>query len=285
VYSLFIGRWQVRELHEGHRKLIDTVLAEGKPVVIAVRDTKISEKNPYTTDERIRMIRKAYEGNEFVKVIAIPDISEVCYGRDVGWSIREIRLDSDTEAISATKVRGNEATKRGVGFTLWFTGLPCSGKSTVADAVTEKLNQAKEKVERLDADKIRKTLWPELGYSKQDRDENIRRAAWLANILTKNNVAVVASFISPYKEVRRRIRQEIGDFIEIYVKCPVGVCVQRDTRGMYRKALAGEIKDFTGVSAPYEEPQNPEVVVETDREPLETCVKRVMDKLNEMGYL
>lgn len=171
------------------------------------------------------------------------------------------------------------------GFTAWFTGLPCSGKSTIADAAAEELRQMGLKVERLDADIIRKHLWRELGYSKEDRDENIRRAAYLAQLLTRNGIAVLTSFISPYQETRDYARKQIGDFVEIYVKCPVEVCIQRDSRGMYRKALAGEISSFTGVSAPYEEPLNPEVTIESDREPVKQSVAKVIAKLKELGYI
>ena len=171
------------------------------------------------------------------------------------------------------------------GFTAWFTGLPCSGKSTIADATAEELRQMGLKVERLDADIIRKHLWRELGYSKEDRDENIRRAAYLAQLLTRNGIAVLTSFISPYQETRDYARKQIGSFVEIYVKCPVEICIQRDRRGMYRKALAGEILNFTGVSDPYEEPLNPEVIIESDREPVKQSVARVIAKLKELGYI
>lgn len=176
-------------------------------------------------------------------------------------------------------------SKNEKGFTVWFTGLPCSGKSTIADAVAEELKKEKLKVERLDADIIRKHLWRELGYSKEDRDENIRRVTYLAQLLTRNGVAVLTSFISPYRELRNYARQKIGDFVEVYVKCPVEVCMQRDTRGMYKKALAGEIHDFTGVSDPYEEPLHPEVLIESDKELLAQSVGRVMVKLKEFGYI
>ncbi len=171
------------------------------------------------------------------------------------------------------------------GFTIWFTGLPCSGKSTVADAVAEELRKERLKVERLDADIIRRHLWRELGYSKEDRDENIRRVAYLAQLLTRNGVAVLTSFISPYQELREHARRQIGDFVEVYVKCPVEVCMQRDDRGMYKKALAGEIHNFTGISDPYEEPLHPEVLIESDKEPLAQSVGRVMAKLKEFGYI
>lgn len=171
------------------------------------------------------------------------------------------------------------------GFTLWFTGLPCSGKSTIADVVAKELRKMGLKAERLDGDIIRKHLWKELGFSKEDRDENIRRAAFLAGLLTRNGIAVLTSFISPYRELRDYARREIGDFVEIYVKCPVEVCIQRDTRGMYQKALAGEIPNFTGVSDPYEEPLNPELVIESDKELLTESVTKVITKINELGYI
>jgi len=148
------------------------------------------------------------------------------------------------------------------GITIWFTGLPCSGKSTIADSLAERLKQKGVKVQRLDADIIRKHLWKELGYSKEDRDENIRRASYL-----------------------KHARQEVGSFMEVYVKCPVEVCIQRDTRGLYKKAMAGEISNFTGISDPYEEPTNPEVLIESDKETLEESIAKVMDKLKELKYI
>lgn len=171
------------------------------------------------------------------------------------------------------------------GFTLWFTGLPCSGKSTIADAVAEELREKGLKAERLDADIIRRHLWRELGYSKEDRDENIRRVTFLAKLLTRNGIAVLASFVSPYRELRAHARKEIGDFVEVYVKCPLEVCMERDTRGMYKKALAGEIENFTGISDPYEEPLDAEVMIESDKEPLRESVAKVTAKLKELGYV
>ena len=171
------------------------------------------------------------------------------------------------------------------GVTLWFTGLPSSGKSTIASALAQELKETGHKVERLDADIIRKHLWKELGYTKEDRDENIRRVTYLAKLLTRNGIITITSFISPYRELREYARKDIGDFVEIYVKCPVEVCIQRDTRGMYEKALAGEIPNFTGVSDPYEEPLNPEVLIESDKESLEESVTKVIAKIKELGYI
>lgn len=182
-------------------------------------------------------------------------------------------------------IRWGQAKTYPKGVTIWFTGLPCSGKSTIADALPERLKRRGLKVQRLDADIIRKHLWKDLGYSKEDRDENIRRAAYLAKLLTESGIVTITSFISPYQELREQAREEIGNFVEVYVKCPVEVCIQRDTRGLYKKAIAGEISNFTGISDPYEEPVNPEVLIESDKETLEESVAKVMDKLKELKYI
>lgn len=171
------------------------------------------------------------------------------------------------------------------GFTLWFTGLPCSGKSAVADRVAEILREQGLKVERLDGDIVRKNLTRDLGFSREDRNENIRRVTFVAKLLTRNGVAVLTSFISPYREIRAQSRQEIGNFIEVYAKCALEVCIQRDIKGMYKKAMKGEIKEFTGISDPYEEPLNPEILLETDKKSLEESAQKVLKRLEELGYL
>jgi len=171
------------------------------------------------------------------------------------------------------------------GFTLWFTGLPCSGKSAVADRVAAILKDRGLRVERLDGDIVRRELTRDLGFSKKDRDENIRRVTFVTKLLSRNGVAVLTSFISPYREMRDHARQEATNFLEVYAKCPVDVCMQRDVKGMYQKAIRGEIKEFTGVSDPYEEPLNPEIVLETDKETLEQSVDKVLAKLGELGYI
>jgi adenylylsulfate kinase len=171
------------------------------------------------------------------------------------------------------------------GVTLWFTGLPCSGKSAIADIVAEKLKAQGLRAERLDGDIVRQDLTRDLGFSKADRDENIRRVTFVAKLLARNGVAVLVSFISPYREMRDRARQQVRNFVEIYVKCPVEVCAQRDVKGMYQKAMRGEIKEFTGVNDPYEEPLHPELVLETDKETLDQSVEKTMAKIKELGYL
>jgi adenylyl-sulfate kinase len=138
-----------------------------------------------------------------------------------------------------------------IGFTLWFTGLPCSGKTAVANRVAAILKDRGLSVERLDGDVVRQDLTRDLGFSKKDRDENIRRVTFVTKLLSRNGVAVLTSFISPYREMRDRARREVTNFVEIYAKCPVEVCMERDIKGMYQKAIRGEIKEFTGVSDPY----------------------------------
>lgn len=170
------------------------------------------------------------------------------------------------------------------GVTVWFTGLPCSGKTTIADKVAEILKAEEYRVERLDGDIVRKGLTSDLGFSKQDRDENIKRVTFVAKLLTRNGVIVLSTFVSPYRERRQLTRQDIGAFIEVYARCPIEECMKRDVKGMYRKALAGEIKDFTGVDDPYEEPLNPELILDTDKETVEESANKVLMKLRELGY-
>ncbi len=185
--------------------------------------------------------------------------------------------------MESTKILKKSCDQKG--FTVWFTGLPCSGKSAVADRVAEILRARGLKVERLDGDIVRQSLTRDLGYSREDRNENIRRVTFVAKLLTRNGVAVLTSFISPYRDIRAHARQEIGSFIEVYTKCPLEVCIRRDVKGMYEKAMRGEIKEFTGISDPYEEPVEPEILLETDKETLEESAAKVIRRLEELGYL
>ena len=171
------------------------------------------------------------------------------------------------------------------GFTLWFTGLPCSGKTVLADAVAEELRSIGMKVERLDGDIVRKSLTKDLGFTEEDRNMNIERVTFVAKLLTRNGVAVLASFVSPYNKIRTYSRNEIGDYILVYVKCSLDECENRDVKGMYAKARAGEIKDFTGIDHPFEEPNEVEIIVETDKQTVEESKEIILDALNKMGYL
>lgn len=171
------------------------------------------------------------------------------------------------------------------GFTLWFTGLSGSGKTTVAKIVEQKLLERDLKVERLDGDIVRQALTRDLGFSKEDRDKNIERITFVAKLLTRNGVAVLCSFISPYRERRALTRQEIGEFVEVFVECPVEECARRDVKGLYAKAFAGEIDNFTGVSDPYEPPENAEIVLHTALETPEESAEKIMGYLEANDYI
>jgi adenylyl-sulfate kinase len=171
------------------------------------------------------------------------------------------------------------------GFTLWFTGLSGAGKTTLAHIVEAELKRRNLKVEILDGDVVRTNLSKGLGFSKEDRDTNIRRIGFVCHLLSRNGVAAISAAISPYREIRDEVRKTIGDFVEVYVHCPLEVCVQRDVKGLYAKAIAGEIPAFTGVSDPYEPPLNPEVSVDSSTETPEQSAGKILRKLEELGYI
>jgi adenylylsulfate kinase len=172
------------------------------------------------------------------------------------------------------------------GFTLWFTGLPSSGKSALADDLAPKLREMGVKVERLDGDIVRKTLTKDLGFSKEDRRTNLERVTFVATLLSRNSVATLAAFVSPYNDIRHWIREQHEDnFVLVFVKTPVEVCIERDPRGNYKKALAGEIKGFTGVDDPFEDPDDADIVVETVDRSIEECNEQIIRELRDMGYL
>jgi adenylyl-sulfate kinase len=171
------------------------------------------------------------------------------------------------------------------GFTLWLTGLPCSGKTTLADIIAEELRSKNYKVERLDGDIVRKSLSRDLGFTQEDREKNLERVIFVSKLLSRNGIIAITSFVSPYCRIRSFARSEIKDFIEVFVKCPVELCIKRDVKGMYKKALNGEIENFTGVSHPYEDPKNPEIVVNTDKQTQQESADIIIKKLQEMKYL
>jgi len=177
-------------------------------------------------------------------------------------------------------------SRAGVGYTIWFTGLSGAGKTTIAHRVGEVLEQRLgRRVEILDGDVVRTHLSKGLGFSREDRDTNIRRIGWVCHLLTRHGVPNIAAAISPYRDVRNEVRKMIGSFVEVYAKCPVEVCEQRDVKGLYRKARLGEIKQFTGIDDPYEEPLDPEVTVSTDRETVEESAMKIIRKLEALGWL
>ena len=246
--SLFIGRYQ--PFHDGHKKLIDTVLNEGRRVVIAVKDTQFSERNPYGLDERIRLIKQIYDGNPNVNIIVIPDIAEVCYGRDVGWGIRKIRLDKQTEEISATKVRG---AKKGV---MWLTGNVGSGKTSLAYLLKERLNAIV-----LDGDEMRSSISLGAGFSREDREEHNLRVARLARVLVNQGHNVVVAVIAPFEGTRKKIDEVVSPYW-IYVK-------------------GGEV----GPDKPYEPPKNPDLVVDPSEESLLQSMEKIVKEVTRVAKI
>ena len=191
---------------------------------------------------------------------------------------------TDTSAWITTSKNFGPAPFDG-GFTVWFTGLSGSGKSTLAELLVEVLERRGRRYELLDGDVVRTHLSKGLGFSKEDRDTNILRIGWVAERLTYHGATVVVSAISPYRDVRDAVRRRIPRFVEVFVSCPVEICAQRDLKGLYEKAFRGEISGFTGVDDPYEPPERPEVVVETDRMSPEDCLEAIVSTLDRLGYL
>ena len=172
------------------------------------------------------------------------------------------------------------------GYTLWFTGLSGAGKTTISHIVAEELTSRGSKLEILDGDVVRENLSKGLGFSKEDRDTNIRRIAFVADLLSRNGVPVITAAISPYREIRDEAREMMGDrFIEVYIEASVDACAERDVKGLYKKAFAGEIKEFTGVSDPYEEPLDPEITLKTEEEEPEESAAKLVAYLEERGLL
>lgn len=171
------------------------------------------------------------------------------------------------------------------GFVLWMTGLSGAGKTTIALILVEELKKQGLRVERLDGDVVRQSLTRDLGFTKEDRDKNIERVTFVAKLLSRNGVACVCSFISPYQAVRDQVREETTNFIEVFVDAPLEVVMERDVKGLYAKAVAGEIPNFTGVSDPFEAPTAPEIHVRTDRQTPEESAQVIIDYLQERGLV
>jgi len=171
------------------------------------------------------------------------------------------------------------------GCTLWFTGLSGSGKSTLSQLVAARLRELGARVEVLDGDIVRTLLCHGLGFSREDREENIRRIGFVCELLARNGVIAIAAAISPYRAGRDELRQRITNYVEIYMNCPVEVLIRRDVKGLYKKALAGEISRFTGISDPYEPPLSPEVTIDSSSDSLESSVATILQRLGELGLI
>lgn len=171
------------------------------------------------------------------------------------------------------------------GFVVWITGLPASGKSTIAEGVERELRAKDLKVEVFDGDEVRKNLSKGLGFSKQDRDTHNKRIIYVCKLLTRNGVNAIVSLISPYRSTRAYAKEQLPNFVEVYLKCSLQECMKRDPKGLYKKALAGEITNMTGIQDPYEEPLNPEVILNTENYTSQQNIIKVMEKLRSLGYI
>jgi adenylyl-sulfate kinase len=171
------------------------------------------------------------------------------------------------------------------GVLVWFTGVAASGKTTVARALEKVMRDRGLKVENLDADEVRANLSPDLGYTPRDRDFNTKRLAYMGKVLARNGVSAIVAAVSPLRQYRDRARGMVDQFVEVYVKCPIEVCRERDPKGLYKRADRGEINDIAGLHQPYEEPDKPEVVLNTDKEDVEACVKKLLLTMETLGYI
>ena len=255
-YNMFIGRWA--PFHEGHKYIIDSFANNGKKVCIAVRDTYINSKNPFSAELRKKRIEDIYNGNPNVKVIVIPDIEQVAVGRGVGYSL--VEAPEQIQKISGTEKRKLNADtyNEGKGLLVWMYGLPCAGKTYLGDKLAKEMRHQGYDVQRLDGDIVRKSMCKDLGFTKEDRVENIRRISEVSETLVNHGVIVIATFITPYEETRKMLSEKFGNkFVPIWVNTAPEVCEERDSKGMWAKARKGEILNFTGVDDPFEEPITP----------------------------
>lgn len=282
-YKLFIGRWS--PFHEGHKYIIDSYVNNGHKVCIGIRDTKLSENDPFSFELRKQLIENYYKDNENVEIIKIPDIDQVCVGRGVGYAISEV--PEGIKNISGTKEREKEKPlfNNGNGTCIWFTGLPCSGKTTLMNEYvnTNKYIVGKEykTIQILDGDTFRKEVTPHLGFSKLDREINLRTAFDIIKILVNNGVIVFAGFVSPNRELRNEFKNELGNkFKEIYVKASKEECMFRDVKGMWELAKTGKIKNFTGYDAEYQKPDNPDLIIDTEKNNLQESLN-ILNKFIE----
>ena len=270
---LLPGRWQAPGgPHAGHRYLIEKSIKEGNRTIIGIRDIPENEKNPYDVETRMAQFRKLYGKDvEFVTIPEDGDGLEVWYGRGVGWGIKEIEVPKNIQVVSGTNLRKLGST------TIWFTGIPCAGKTTIAKAFKPVLEEAGYNVVHLDGDVLRTGLCAGLGFSDEGRKENLRRVAHVSELLNKNNTVVLASYVSPTEEMRELIGSIVENLQIVHVNASSEVCAERDVKGMWAKAKAGEIKGFTGYDAPFDTPSDPFLTLDTEEMTVEECVIKLKE--------
>ena len=292
--ALIIGRWQ--PWHKGHRALFKAALDRAEKVAIGVRATfETDGKNPFTFDEVKKFIDDdlsvEFEGK--YEVIDLPNITNVIYGRDVGYKVEKISFDDEIENISATNVRKSmnltpvahdvgvsERIKRSghKGSIIWLTGLSGSGKTTLAKSVERQLFDKGYNVYMLDGDNVRDGLNSNLSFSDEDREENIRRIGEVAALFAQAGFVVITAFISPFaKDRAKALNTYKGDSHEIYLSCDLQTCEDRDPKGLYKKAREGKISDFTGIDSPYEVPNSPDLIIDTQNNSIDECEKSLME--------
>ena len=292
--ALIIGRWQ--PWHKGHRELFKAALDRAEKVAIGVRATfETDGKNPFTFDEVKKFIdddlSEEFEGK--YEVIDLPNITNVIYGRDVGYKVEKISFDDEIENISATNVRKSmnltpvahdvgvsERIKRSghKGSIIWLTGLSGSGKTTLAKSVERQLFDKGYNVYMLDGDNVRDGLNSNLSFSDEDREENIRRIGEVAALFAQAGFVVITAFISPFaKDRAKALNTYKEDSHEIYLSCDLQTCEDRDPKGLYKKAREGKISDFTGIDSPYEVPNSPDLIIDTQNNPIDECEKSLME--------
>lgn len=181
--------------------------------------------------------------------------------------------------------KGRQEAEVNEGFTIWFTGLTGAGKTTIAKLVAQELRKRGKKVEILDGDEVRKYLSDGLGFTKEDRDRNVLRIGYVCKLLSRNGIVAIGAAVSPYRDTREKLKEELEDFVEIYVRCPLKVCEQRDYKGIYRAFREGKISRVSGLDDPYEEPESPDVILDTAQNTPEECLSTVMRTLEELGYV
>jgi len=296
--AVYIGRYS--PFHKGHFEIMKRKIEQGVPLLILVRDTHYDIYPPML---RKRMIEAAmHKIQADAKVIIVDDIESINYGRGVGYEVNEMEVPNNIENISATEIRslidkGDNSWREMIpmgadkvlkdylsdnGLVVWMTGLPKSGKSTIAKLVMRKFEDHGIKAELLDSKSTRGTISKDLGFSKEERTKNLERAMEVAKILSKNGAMVICSFITPYKSQREQIRKELckhGNYYEVYVKSSLENCKNRDTEGVYKAAEEGKIEHFTGVSDPYEEPEKPDLVLNSDDKSMAECAEELFKLL------